>query len=272
MVIVEVQFADLEPSASIPEMPAIIDHDTTFYLRKNGDTYFFGAFDPIDKVILREDWFRKGVPPDGSRVIKPDFSHIEKAYERACRVVPAIQEAKVVPRAAVMCMTPDGYALAGPFDKNYWVAAGFMDGITCGGGMGKYLADWMVDGEPTLELYDTDASRFILEKSKETYSMFCNWSDSDRLAGRPTDRISGIYGRLKRDKGHFSFRNGWEVPQVFDVEEEGMLSTLSREYQMVTNKCGVIDMSWEGKIEVKGKDAEALLNYACCSKVGAHKE
>ncbi|KHJ83513.1 FAD dependent oxidoreductase, partial [Oesophagostomum dentatum] len=63
MVIVEVQFADLEPGASIPEMPAIIDHDTTFYLRKNGDTYFFGAFDPIDKVILREDWFRKGVPP-----------------------------------------------------------------------------------------------------------------------------------------------------------------------------------------------------------------
>lgn len=46
-----------------------------------------------------------------------------------------------------------------------------------------------------------------------------------------------------------------------------MLSTLSREYQMVTNKCGVIDMSWKGKIEVKGEDADALMNYAICTQV-----
>ncbi|PIO54162.1 hypothetical protein TELCIR_24481, partial [Teladorsagia circumcincta] len=96
--------------------------------------------------------------------------------------------------------------------------------------------------------------------------MFYNWSYTNRLGGRPTDRVSGVYGRLKRDKGHFLFRNGWEVPQVFDIDEEGMLSTLSREYQMVTNKCGVIDMSWKGKIEVKGEDSDALMNYAICTQ------
>ncbi|VDM65441.1 unnamed protein product, partial [Strongylus vulgaris] len=277
MVIVEAQFADLTPDASIPDMPAITDHDSTFYLRKNGDSYFFGAFDPYDKVVIREDWLRKGVPLEGSRAIKPDFSRIEEAYARACKLIPCIREAKVTPKAAAISMTPDGYPLVGPFDKNYWVATGFMDGVTSGGGLGKYIADWMVDGQPPMEFCDTDANRydrwatreFILEKSKETFSMFYNWSDSDRPAGRPTDRISGIYGRLKRDKGEFLFRNGWEVPQVFGIGDEGILATLSREHQMVTNKCGVIDMSWKGKIEVKGEGAEALLDYALCSRVPA---
>ncbi|VDN25693.1 unnamed protein product, partial [Cylicostephanus goldi] len=182
---------------------------------------------------------------EGSRAIKPDFDRVGEAYERACTLVPSLRDAKVDAKAAVFSMTADGYPLVGPFDKNYWVSTGFLDGVSSGGGIGK----------------------FILEKSKETYSMYYNWSYTNRHAGRPTDRVSGLYGRFKRDKAHFSFRNGWEVAQAFDIEEEGMLSTLSREYQMVTNKCGVIDMSWKGKIEVKGPDAEALLNYAICSPI-----
>ncbi|KHJ91193.1 FAD dependent oxidoreductase [Oesophagostomum dentatum] len=275
MVIAEHQYASLTPNSSIPNIPAIIDHDSTFYIRKSGDSYIFGGFEPMEKVVFREDWYRNGVPPEGSKAVKPDFPRLEEAYSRACELVPSLRDAKVDANAAVFSMTADGYPLVGPFDKNYWVSTGFLDGVSSGGGIGKYIADWMVDGEPPLELFDTDASRydrwatrqFILEKSRETYSMYYNWSYTDRLAARPTDRVSGIYGRLKRDKGVFSFRNGWEVPQAFNIEEEGILSTLSREYQMVTNKCGVIDMSWKGKIEVRGKDAEALLNYAICTEI-----
>ena len=47
--------------------------------------------------------------------------------------------------------------------------------------------------------------------------MYYNWSYLNRLAGRPTDRISGIYGKLKKEKARFSFRNGWEVPLAFEV-------------------------------------------------------
>ncbi|KAK6729820.1 hypothetical protein RB195_006711 [Necator americanus] len=271
MVIAEHQYAYLTPnSPSLANIPAIIDHDSTFYVRKYGDSYIFGGFEPIEKVVFREDWFRKGVPKEGSRAIKPEFSRLEEAYNRACELVPSIRDAKVEAKAAVFSMTPDGYPLVGPFDKNYWLSTGFLDGVSSGGGIGRYLADWIVDGEPPLELFDTDASRydrwatrqFILEKSRETYSMYYNWSYTNRLGARPTDRVSGVYGRLKRDKGHFSFRNGWEVAFF-----KGMLSTLTREYQMVANKCGVIDMSWKGKIEVKGEDSEALLDYAICTQV-----
>ncbi|VDL79466.1 unnamed protein product [Nippostrongylus brasiliensis] len=275
MVIAEHQYANLTPSSNPPNIPAIIDHDSTFYIRKYGDKYIFGGFEPMEKVTFREDWYRKGVPPEGSRAIQPDFSRLEEAYHRACELVPSIKDAQVEAKAALFSMTADGYPLVGPFDKNYWVSTGFLDGVSSGGGIGRYIADWMVDGEPPLELFDTDASRydrwatrkFIVDKSRETYSMFYNWSYTNRLGARPTDRVSGVYGRLKRDKGHFLFRNGWEVPQVFDVDEEGMLSTLSREYQMVTNKCGVIDMSWKGKIEVKGEHSNELMNYAICTQI-----
>ncbi|KAK6026054.1 FAD dependent oxidoreductase [Ostertagia ostertagi] len=275
MVIAEHQYATLTPSSAPPNTPAVIDHDSTFYLRKYGDKFIFGGFEPMEKVVFREDWYQKGVPQEGSRAIQPEFSRLEEAYNRACELVPSIKDAQVEAKAALFSMTADGYPLVGPFDKNYWVSTGFLDGVSSGGGIGRYIADWMADGEPPLELFDTDASRydrwatrkFIVDKSRETYSMFYNWSYTNRLGGRPTDRVSGVYGRLKRDKGHFLFRNGWEVPQVFDIDEEGMLSTLSREYQMVTNKCGVIDMSWKGKIEVKGEDSDALMNYAICTQV-----
>lgn len=55
---------------------------------------------------------------------------------------------------------------------------------------------------------------------------------------------------------------------MFDVDDEGLLSTISREYERVVNRCGVIDLSWKGKIEVKGPDADALMEYAIASPVG----
>ncbi|PAV88322.1 hypothetical protein WR25_07568 [Diploscapter pachys] len=226
-------------------------------------------------VRFREDWYQKGVPAEGSLIIEPDFSRLDQAFTRAKELVPDLQDAKVEAHAAVFNMTPDGYPLVGPYDKNYWVSTGFLDGVSSGGGIGKYLADWIVDGEPPHELFDTDASRydrwadrkFILEKSKETYSMYYNWSYTDRLGGRPTNRVSGIWGRLKKEGAQFSFRNGWEVAQYFSIDDEGMISTLQREYETVTNKCGVIDLSWKGKLEIKGPDAEALMDYAFASSI-----
>ncbi|KAE9418545.1 hypothetical protein Angca_007510, partial [Angiostrongylus cantonensis] len=275
VVIAEHQYAFLTPGSAPPDTPAIIDHDSTFYMRKFGDKYIFGGFEPIEKVTFREEWYRDGVPTEGSLVVTPNFSRLDEAYERACELFPCIRDSQIDAKAALFSMTPDGYPLVGPFDKNYWVSTGFLDGVSSGGGMGKYISDWMVDGEPPLELFDTDASRFdrwatrqfIVDKSRETYSMFYNWSYTNRLGARPTDRVSGVYGRLKRDKGHFLFRNGWEVSHVFDIDEEGMLSTVSREYEMVTNKCGVIDMSWKGKIEVRGEDADVFLDYAICNQI-----
>ncbi len=108
----------------------------------------------------------------------------------------------------------------------------FSDGVGTGGGIGKYVADWIIDGEPPQELFDTDANRyenwadryglvirymgdviefcrkFLDARCRESYSMFYNWSYVNRPAGRPTKRVSGIYGALMHDGAQMILRNG----------------------------------------------------------------
>lgn len=86
--------------------------------------------------------------------MQPDFSRLEEAYARAIELVPSVEGAQVDAKAAVFSMTADGYPLVGwkartgmvimrllfkvgPFDKNYWVSTGFLDGVSSGGGIGK---------------------------------------------------------------------------------------------------------------------------------------
>uniref|UniRef100_A0A158R5I5 Dimethylglycine dehydrogenase n=1 Tax=Syphacia muris TaxID=451379 RepID=A0A158R5I5_9BILA len=261
----------------IADLPTIIDHDSTFYVRRDGDNLLFGGFENRHSdVVIRDDWHDK-MPSDVK--VEPNFERLREAYVSACDLIPALQDAKVSAKGSAFTMTADGYPLVGPINyrQNYWLMAGFFDGVSSGGGMGRYLADWIVDEEPPSELFDTDANRFdrwttrnfIREKSCETYSMFYNWSYTNRLAGRPTERVSGVYARLAKEGGVFSFRNGWEVPQAFAVRDELRLPALIREYQMVTNKCGIIDLTWKGKIEVevRGPDAKAFLEKVLTNAV-----
>lgn len=278
LVHVEHQYASIGPIdevGSMVDLPAIIDHDSTFYVRRYGDKLLFGGFeDRASDVIIRKDWEDK-MPEDAK--VEPHFERLSGAYRRACEVIPALNGAEVSARASAFTMTADGYPLVGPtnYRQNYWLMAGFFDGVSSGGGMGRYLADWIVDEEPPSELFDTDANRFdrwatrdfICEKSRETYSMFYNWSYTNRLAGRPTERVSGVYARLAKEGGVFSFRNGWEVAQAFAVHDEPRLPAMIREYQMVTNKCGLIDLTWKGKIEVRGSDAKAFLERVLTNAV-----
>src|SRR3569832_1036867 len=115
----------------------------------------------------------------------------------------------------------------------------------------------------------------------ESFMYTYNWTVKDfrRPAGRPTCRVSGIYGALNKEGADWSFRGGrisrcsiqttvvgWETPSYFPVAEENEMSTLAREYHKVKNACGVIDMAYRGKIEVRGADSQALLDYVCASK------
>ncbi|VIO97081.1 dimethylglycine dehydrogenase, mitochondrial precursor, putative [Brugia malayi] len=277
LAIVEHQFARIGPLPEVEpllDLPAIIDHESTFYIHREGDSLLFGGFEqkPSD-VVIREDWIER-MPEEV--VIEPDFKRLKRAYERACDLIPCLRGVNVDARASVVTMMADGYPLVGPINhkQNYWLQAGYFDGISSGGGMGKYLADWIIDGEPPSELFDTDANRFdrwvtrdyIIDKCRETYSMFYNWSYKNRLAGRPTERISGIYGRLQKEGCFYLFRNGWEVAESFAAEYKDKLPNMIREYELVSNKCGVIDLSWRGKIEVRGKDSEKLLSYVLANE------
>ncbi|VDM37348.1 unnamed protein product [Toxocara canis] len=259
----------------LENLPSIIEHDSTFYVRQMGDKLYFGASDPHSTdAIVRDDW-RLQMPKEAK--VEPHFERVNKAHKIACELIPCMKGAPVEQHASAVAMTPDGYPLIGPvsWKQNYWLQTGFSDGISSSGGTGKYLADWMVDGEPPSELFDTDPNRFdrwstrkfIVEKSRETISMYYNWSNTNRPAGRPTERVSGIYARLANQGASFSFRNGWEVAESFALPNETVLQTMIREYETATTKCAIVDMSWRGKIEVRGADSIAFLDHIMTNAV-----
>uniref|UniRef100_A0A914VTZ0 Dimethylglycine dehydrogenase n=1 Tax=Plectus sambesii TaxID=2011161 RepID=A0A914VTZ0_9BILA len=233
------------------------------------NSLLFGAFEKEKDVVIRQDWSLKGMPERPT--LEPHFERVEEPYQKVCDLLPCLKGAPVDPKAVAFTMTPDCFPLVGPIEgvPRFWLQAGYFDGVTTAGGIGKYVADWIIDGEPPHELFDTDANRyarwadkkFLIARTKESYSMFYNWAYEDRPAGRPTGRVSGVYGSLVRDGAHMAFRTGWEVPASFSLGDEGYMRALMREYQMVTNKCGIVDLSWKGKIEVRGPEASALLSY-----------
>ncbi|VDK42197.1 unnamed protein product [Anisakis simplex] len=275
LVDIETQYAWIGPLPEVGKLenlPSIIDHDSTFYVRQTGDKLYFGAFD--SQSMVRDDW-TVNMPKEAK--VEPHFERIDGAHKIACELIPSLKGAAVEPFAYAVAMTPDGYPLIGPIDwkQNYWLQTGYTDGVSGGGGTGKYLADWMVDGEPPSELFDADPNRFdrwsnrkfIAEKSRETISMYYNWSNTNRPAGRPTERVSGIYARLVKEGASFFFRNGWEVAQWFALPNETTLQTMIREYQTATTKCTIVDVTWRGKIEVRGPDSIAFLDQIMTNAV-----
>ncbi|MFH4983155.1 hypothetical protein AB6A40_009864 [Gnathostoma spinigerum] len=127
LVHVEHQYACIGPLSEIEgveNLPAIIDHDSTSYVRQQGDSLMFGGFeDRAEDVVIRSDWFKK--MPESPQ-IEPHFERLNSAYNAACNLVPILKGAPVSARAAAITMTADGYPLVGPIDRrqNYWLHVG----------------------------------------------------------------------------------------------------------------------------------------------------
>ena len=109
-------------------------------------------------------WGTAGIPPEfGQELFAPSIDRLEPHLLKVMDRIPAFGEAgiKAVNNGPI-CYAPDGCPLLGPVEEcdGLWLAAGFPVGIGTGGGSGKYLADWMVDGSPAYELPIVYPSRF----------------------------------------------------------------------------------------------------------------
>ena len=127
--------------------------------------------------------------------------HIESAYHR----VPIFKEVgvKKVYNGAI-CYTPDGNPIVGPAWglKNFWINEGHSFGITAAGGAGWQLAEWIIDGEPTIDMLGVEPRRYgdyatksyLKEKNEEAYRnvFVIHYPDEERSAARPL-RLSLIH-------------------------------------------------------------------------------
>ncbi|HEX4047847.1 MAG TPA: FAD-dependent oxidoreductase, partial [Elusimicrobiota bacterium] len=238
-------------------------------------------------------WALDGIPRDfNGRLLEPDFDHFEPLSALAIKRVPLLENVGIKrlingPEA----FTPDGTFIMGesPEVRGFFVAAGFnAHGIAAGGGAGKATAEWIVNGEPSLDLWAVDIRRFsrhhrspkfILDRTSEAYGHHYSvaWPDLDWKSCRGLRR-SPLYETLKRQGACYASKQGWERPNWFapsgvePVEALGWgrpnyFSYVGAEHKAAREGVVLFDQTPFSKFEIKGRDALKALNFICANQL-----
>ena len=270
----------------LPELGVLRESDGSWYLREENGGFVLGPYE-------------KGAPccyvdgPDPRaeyELFQEDIERLEPHIEAAMNRVPAFGEVgmKRVYNGAI-AYTPDGNPIVGPAwgVDNFWLNEGHSFGITAAGGAGWQLAEWIVHGEPTIDMLGVDPRRFgdyatksyLIEKNEEAYaSVFViHYPDEEREAGRPL-RMAPCYERMKAMGAVFGQRFGWERPNFFATDgleqkddwsfrRSGWFEAIRREVKNTTENVGLLDMTAFAKCRVSGPGAETFLDYFVANRL-----
>ncbi len=261
-------------------LPMLRDPDVSYYLRQEGKGFILG---PYEKGGI--PWATDGVPAAfGQELLPPDLDRIEEIMCTAMEQVEPVSRAgiKTVVNGPIT-YTPDGHPLIGPVHgyRNYFVCTGFNFGIVQGGGAGHFMAQWIVDGHPELDLFELDPRRFgdyadhefSVAKATEVYANEYQLGFPNEYAMRPAARDrkqTPVHPRHADKNAVFGAWFGWERPSWFApagteaVEQHSFrrsnwFEPVAAECLQVQNNVGVLDLSPFTKFEVSGPGALAWL-------------
>jgi dimethylglycine dehydrogenase len=268
------------------ELAVLRESDRSYYLREERLGWILGPYEAGAPARFADgvpEWFGKDLFPGDLERLLP---HVEAAQRR----VPALENCGIKDIVnGPISYTPDGSPLIGPAwsVRNLWLNEGHSFGITAAGGAGWQLAQWIVEGEPGIDMLAVDPRRFgpytsrryVVTKNEETYrNVFTvHYPDEERHDARPA-KTSPVYDKLKRMGAVFGQRYGWERANWFapaGVEPSDVWSFRRTNYfEHVGNECrglrervGVIDLTPFTKHEVGGPGAEAWLDGLVANKV-----
>jgi glycine cleavage system T protein len=272
------------------EMPTMRDPSLLVYFRPESGGLIVGGYerDPAP-------WSLDGIPSDfNGRLLAEDWPRFEPLLENAIRRVPDLAEMDSVrlingPEA----FTPDNEFILGPTDvRGFWVAAGFCaHGLAGAGGMGRLVAEWILEGVPSLDVWEMDSRRFgtayrtreyTLARTVEVYSTYYDvrYPGHEREAGRPL-RVSPTYARLQELGAAFGEKSGWERPNWFEpnaahgdesLRPRGWAGRLwspavGAEHRATRETAALFDETSFAKIEISGEGAGDFLERLCDNKV-----
>ena len=284
------QYVVTEPFGVADDVPTVRDPDHIVYFRPEASGLLVGGY-VRDPVTVGGE----GVPLAAPRTLfGPDPDRFAEAWEGALRRVPALREvalARVVngPEA----FTPDGEFVLGETEvAGLWIAAGFcVHGLAGAGGVGKVMAEWIVDGQPEYDLAGMDVRRFgrhyrsrryARVKALDAYSRYYDvvYPHEEREAGRPL-RLSAAYPRLRALDASFGEKGGWERANWFESNAaagDGALRphgwagrfwspAIGAECLATRDAAGLYDQSSFAKLEVHGPGALAGLGRICANEI-----
>jgi glycine cleavage system T protein len=261
------------PGHELPlETPVLRDPDNLVYVREEVRGFLIGGFEPNPKA-----WSVEGVPWEFSQQLL------------SLRRPPILEQAEVIKLVnGPEAITPDGRYCLGPVPgrSGFYVAAGMsLNGIAGAGGVGKIMAEWIVEGEPSIDVHEMDVRRFgahyadtryTAERCREVYKYYyrMRYPFDENEWGRPL-RLSALYPRLQQMGAVFGEKNGWERANYFEpgrpwrqagVEQRAWgwgrppyFEQVGQECQAVRQRVGLLDMSSFGKIDLRGPGALQFL-------------
>ncbi|GAB0114325.1 GcvT family protein [Acidisoma sp. C75] len=217
----------------LPEMGVLRESDSSWYMREEAGGLLLGPYE-IGAPCCYVDG-----PSEQSEyeLFQEDLDRLAPYIETAIERVPAFGEVgvKKVYNGAI-AYTPDGSPIVGPawHLKNFWLNEGHSFGITACGGAGWQLAEWIVEGEPSVDMMGVDPRRFgpyagrgyLREKTEEAYAKVftVHYPEEERGAARGLKR-SPCYDRMAAKGAVFGTVYGWERPGWFAPEGYALSET-----------------------------------------------
>jgi len=271
-----------------PNMPTLRDKDSLLYYKEEVGGLVMGGYER-DGI----PWSVRGVPNGFTQeLLEPDFDHFEsisQAAQNRTHSLATAEFARLVngPEA----FTPDGNCMLGPAPEldNCFVAVGFNAfGIAAGGGAGRMVAEWIVEGEPSLNIWPLDIRRFgqyhrslkyNVERTKEIYGKHytISWPQEEHDSAREVKR-SSLYWLLREKRAVYGAKYGWERANWFappgvdarDIPSFGIpnwFEHVAAEHRAAREAVVLIDQSSFSKFEVSGTGALAFLNRVAAAQI-----
>ena len=278
-------------AAGSRELPMTVDLEGFTYLRQEGTGVLLGVYE-----LAPKHWNLDGVPWDyGVELIPPDLERIEPELAKGFERYPCLNEVGIKTWVnGAFTFTPDGNPLVGPVPgvPGYWVACGVMAGFSQGGGVGLSLAEWMIEGEPSRDVFGMDVARYgrfagarpyLKATTAQFYSrrFMMTYPNEQLPAGRPL-RTSALHPRLDAAGARWGVSWGLETPLYFAPSDPGFVETptlrRSDAFGFVADECALarsgvalLDTTSFSRYEVRGPGARDWLDglLACrLPKVG----
>lgn len=281
------------------QTPVVRDPDNLVYLREEHGGFLIGGFESNPKA-----WSLDGVDWNFSQqLLPPEWGLFEELLQGAIRRVPQIENAEIVKLInGPDAMTPDGHYALGPVPTvpGMWVAAGMsLNGIAGAGGVGRVIAEWIINGEPPFDVSEMNVRRFgdgnasgsylrdknfVAAKAREAYRYYylLRYPNDEDEFGRGK-RLSPLYETVQAYGAVFGAKNGWErvnffetadnTPQTANTSSPAVrrassvrswdkplyFDLVGAEHRAARERAALFDMTSFGKIDLKGDGAQDFL-------------
>lgn len=264
------------------DLPTLRDPDKNFYLKPDvGGAFAIGGWEDGTEGC----WGQRAPFDFGRQLFPANMDRLELFALPAAERLPVLNEIGI--RTVINGPIPvsaDGEPIMGlaPELDNFYVACGFTAGIAASGGAGDAMANWIMHGDPGLDLWPFDIRRFgaphaqanfLQERAIEAYGSYykIHWPGEESHAGRGLRR-SPLHEALKANGARFGSKFGWERPNWFALDgttsdetpsfegKPGWFYAVGEEARAIRERVALIDQTSFSKFEITGQGARAALN------------